>query len=71
MDQNAAPILDGPDEYHRVGRCGLTPPGHRQSRGADQRPLDVLGKDTYPSDVLATAGLDDRSSSGGHRTRTP
>jgi arginine decarboxylase len=65
MDQNQAPILDALAEHHRLARYGFTPPGHRQGRGADKRAMEVLG-DTYRSDVLATAGLDDRSSSGGY-----
>ena len=69
MDQNETPILDALAEYHRLDRYGFTPPGHRQGRGADQRPLDVLGKDTYRSDVLVSAGLDDRSSSNGYLKR--
>jgi arginine decarboxylase len=66
MDQNEAPILEALAEHHRLGRYGFTPPGHRQGRGADKRAVEILGEDTYRSDVLATAGLDDRSSSGGY-----
>lgn len=65
MDQNEAPLLDALAEYHRLNRYGYTPPGHRQGRGADPRTLEVLGADTFHSDVLSTAGLDDRKSSGG------
>lgn len=65
MDQREAPILDGLVEYHKLDRYGFTPPGHRQGRGADPRTVEALGIDTFRSDVLATAGLDDRSSSGG------
>jgi arginine/lysine/ornithine decarboxylase len=63
VDQNEAPILDALAEYHRLDRYGFTPPGHRQGRGADPRTLEVLGADTFRSDVLSTAGLDDRKSS--------
>lgn len=66
MDQRTAPILDALEEYHRLGRYGYPPPGHRQGRGVDKRTLDVLGADTFRNDVLASAGLDDRSSSNGY-----
>lgn len=66
MDQNEAPLLNALAEYHRLNRYGFTPPGHRQGRGADPRVLEVLGAQTFRSDVLASAGLDDRSSSGGY-----
>ncbi|CEA06696.1 Arginine decarboxylase [Arthrobacter saudimassiliensis] len=66
MDQNEAPILDALEDYHRLDRYGFTPPGHRQGRGVDKRTLDVLGADPFRNDVLASAGLDDRSSSNGY-----
>src|SRR5438270_9648202 len=66
MDHQRAPLLDALAEYHELGRYGFTPPGHRQGRGADSRTRAVLGPDTFRSDVLAGAGLDDRSSSGGY-----
>ncbi|WP_461169979.1 aminotransferase class I/II-fold pyridoxal phosphate-dependent enzyme [Arthrobacter sp. Z1-15] len=66
MDQNEAPILDALDEYHRLDRYGFTPPGHRQGRGIEKRTLQVLGADPFRNDVLASAGLDDRSSSNGY-----
>jgi lysine decarboxylase len=69
MDQDQAPLLDALAEYHRLGRYGFTPPGHRQGRGADPRTRAVLGEEPFRSDVLATAGLDDRSSSGGYLKR--
>jgi arginine/lysine/ornithine decarboxylase len=65
MDQTKAPVLDALEDYHRLQRYGFTPPGHRQGRGADPRTLAALGLDTFRSDVLATAGLDDRKASGG------
>lgn len=65
MDQSEAPILDGLVEYHQFDRYGFTPPGHRQGRGADPRTIEALGIDPFRSDLLATAGLDDRSSSKG------
>ncbi|MDB5325242.1 MAG: lysine decarboxylase [Phycisphaerales bacterium] len=63
------PLLEAVAEYHRRGRYGFTPPGHRQGRGTDPRTLQILGSDSFRSDVLATAGLDDRSSSGGYLKR--
>jgi arginine/lysine/ornithine decarboxylase len=66
MDQNEAPLIDALAEYHRQGRYGFTPPGHRQGRGADPRVREVLGGSTFRSDVLVSGGLDDRSSSGGY-----
>ncbi|MDP9887308.1 aminotransferase class I/II-fold pyridoxal phosphate-dependent enzyme [Pseudarthrobacter enclensis] len=66
MDHNEAPLLDALDSYHKLDRYGFTPPGHRQGRGADPRVRNILGPDTFRADVLASAGLDDRSSSGGY-----
>ncbi|MBT2264315.1 aminotransferase class I/II-fold pyridoxal phosphate-dependent enzyme [Rhodococcus erythropolis] len=66
MDQSRAPLLEALDEYHRLDRYGFTPPGHRQGRGADQRVLDVLGRDPFRGDVLASSGLDDRRSSNNY-----
>ena len=66
VDQGRAPLLDALAEYHRVDRYGFTPPGHRQGRGIDLRVRDVMGVDPFRDDVLASSGLDDRSSSGGY-----
>jgi arginine decarboxylase len=66
MDQNRAPILEALTDHHDKGRYGFTPPGHRQGRGVDRRTLDVLGVETFRSDLLASAGLDDRTSSNGY-----
>ncbi len=63
MDHDQAPLLDALADYHRLDRYGFTPPAHRQGTGADSRTRAVLGDDPFRSDVLATAGLDDRSSS--------
>lgn len=52
-------------EYHELGRYGFTPPGHRQGRGADPRVREALGLEPFRDDVLASSGLDDRSSSSG------
>jgi arginine decarboxylase len=64
MDHNETPVLDALVEYHRRGHTPFTPPGHKQGRGADPRVRAVLGEDVFRNDVLATAGLDDRSASG-------
>ncbi len=66
MDQHRAPLLEALDEYHRLDRYGFTPPGHRQGRGVDPRVLEVMGVEPFRDDVLASAGLDDRSSSNGY-----
>jgi arginine/lysine/ornithine decarboxylase len=66
MDQSAAPMLDALVDYHARGRYGFTPPGHRQGRGADPRTRAGIGEDAFRSDLLATAGLDDRKSSHGY-----
>ena len=69
MDHSRAPVLDALAEYHQLHRYGFTPPGHRQGRGADPRVREVLGADAFRDDVLASAGLDDRTSSGGYLQR--
>src|SRR3954464_12785934 len=69
MDHSAAPLLAALADYHATDRYGFTPPGHRQGRGADPRTLAAIGRDAFPSDVLATAGLDDRNSSHGYLSR--
>ncbi len=69
MDHSEAPLLDGLREYHQLGRYGFTPPGHRQGRGVDHRVREVMGVDPFRDDVLASSGLDDRSSSGGYLKR--
>ncbi|AEV84431.1 ornithine decarboxylase [Actinoplanes sp. SE50] len=63
LDHACAPLLEALVDYHREDRYGFTPPGHRQGRGADPRARQILGASTYQADVLASAGLDDRSSS--------
>ncbi|MGW1108538.1 aminotransferase class I/II-fold pyridoxal phosphate-dependent enzyme [Streptomyces sp. NPDC002540] len=65
MDHEKAPVLDALAAYHRDGQLPFTPPGHKQGRGTDPRVLKVLGEAVFISDVLATAGLDDRTSSQG------
>ena len=65
MDHSKAPVLAALDAYHTSGQLPFTPPGHKQGRGADPRVRAVLGDGLFRSDVLATAGLDDRTSSGG------
>ncbi len=66
MDQNQAPLVDALADYQRKGRYGFTPPAHRQGRGVDERTLAVLGRDPFRADVLASSGLDDRTSSQGY-----
>ncbi|WP_280193419.1 aminotransferase class I/II-fold pyridoxal phosphate-dependent enzyme [Nocardia farcinica] len=66
MDHSRVPLVEALEEYHRLGRYGFTPPGHRQGRGADERVLEVIGADAFRADVLASAGLDDRLSRGGY-----
>lgn len=56
-------------DYHEQGRYGFTPPGHRQGRGIDPRVREVMGVEPFRDDLLASAGLDDRSSSGGYLNR--
>ncbi|WP_033821870.1 aminotransferase class I/II-fold pyridoxal phosphate-dependent enzyme [Kitasatospora sp. MBT63] len=65
MDQSQAPVLEALAAYHANAQTPFTPPGHKQGRGVDPRVLAVLGAGVFTSDVLATAGLDDRSSSHG------
>jgi arginine/lysine/ornithine decarboxylase len=65
MDQSQAPLLDALVTYHERDELPFTPPGHKQGRGADPRVRAALGDAVFRSDVLATAGLDDRTSSGG------
>jgi arginine/lysine/ornithine decarboxylase len=66
MDQTQAPLVEALADYHRSDRYGFSPPAHRQGRGIDPAVLEVMGIDPFRDDVLATAGLDDRSSSGGY-----
>ncbi|MFF4371607.1 aminotransferase class I/II-fold pyridoxal phosphate-dependent enzyme [Streptomyces sp. NPDC001594] len=65
MDQSKTPVLDALADYHASGQTPFTPPGHKQGRGADPRVRAVLGDAVFRSDVLATSGLDDRTSSHG------
>jgi arginine decarboxylase len=64
MDHSRAPLLEALADYHRLDRYGFTPPAHRQGRGIDPRVREVMGLDPFRDDVLASSGLDDRSSSG-------
>ncbi|MCP2031324.1 arginine/lysine/ornithine decarboxylase [Okibacterium sp. HSC-33S16] len=66
MDQNDAPVLEALAEHQNLERYGFTPPAHRQGRGVDPRVLDVLGEQSFKSDVVASSGLDDRQSSNGY-----
>jgi arginine decarboxylase len=65
MDHSRAPVLEALIAYHASGQTPFTPPGHKQGRGADPRVFDTLGGAVFHSDVLATSGLDDRTSSQG------
>ncbi len=65
MDHARAPVLEALSAYHESGQTPFTPPGHKQGRGADPRVRAVLGDAVFRSDVLAIAGLDDRTSSHG------
>ncbi|MBT2471525.1 ornithine decarboxylase [Streptomyces sp. ISL-66] len=65
MDQSKAPVLAALAAYHETGQTPFTPPGHKQGRGTDPRVRAVLGEAVFRSDVLATSGLDDRTSSHG------
>ena len=66
MDQNEAPVLDALAEHQKLKRYGFTPPAHRQGRAVDPRVLEVLGEQSFKSDVVASSGLDDRKSSNGY-----
>jgi arginine/lysine/ornithine decarboxylase len=66
MDQHRTPLLQALADYHESGRYGFTPPGHRQGRGVDPLVTEIMGSQPFRDDVLATAGLDDRSSSAGY-----
>jgi arginine/lysine/ornithine decarboxylase len=66
MDHSQVPLLDALADYHAKGRYGFTPPAHRQGHGTDARVLDVLGREPFRDDVLASSGLDDRRSSNGY-----
>ncbi|MFD3543307.1 aminotransferase class I/II-fold pyridoxal phosphate-dependent enzyme [Streptomyces sp. NPDC058662] len=65
MDQMKTPVLDALAAYHEMGQTPFTPPGHKQGRGADPRVRELLGDAVFRNDVLATSGLDDRTSSHG------
>ncbi|KAA8888748.1 ornithine decarboxylase [Nocardia colli] len=65
-DHAKAPLIDALAAYHDWGRYGFTPPGHRQGRGIDKRVLEVMGADAFGSDVLMSAGLDDRLTRNGY-----
>jgi arginine/lysine/ornithine decarboxylase len=64
MNHAETPVLQALAAYHRHGYVPFTPPGHKQARGTDPRVVEVLGEAVFRSDLLATAGLDDRTSSG-------
>ncbi|GAA1433101.1 ornithine decarboxylase [Streptomyces thermospinosisporus] len=57
-------MLEALEDYHRHGRLGFTPPGHKQARGADPAAREILGDAVFLGDVLASGGLDDRLTRG-------
>ncbi|WP_344015913.1 ornithine decarboxylase [Streptomyces thermospinosisporus] len=63
-DHSRAPVLEALEDYHRHGRLGFTPPGHKQARGADPAAREILGDAVFLGDVLASGGLDDRLTRG-------
>jgi len=65
MDHSRAPVLEALAAYHATGQTPFTPPGHKQGRGTDPRVLEAMGEAVFRSDILATSGLDDRTSSHG------
>ena len=67
MDYSVAPILAALAGYHLLYR--VYPAG--TSSGPRRGPADpaAIGEDAFGSDLLATAGLDDRKSSGGYLSR--
>ncbi|GAA0488612.1 ornithine decarboxylase [Streptomyces sp. NPDC046215] len=65
MDHSSAPVLEALAAYHAEGQTPFTPPGHKQGRGTDPRVLAALGDAVFTHDILATSGLDDRTSSHG------
>ncbi|MFF7213039.1 aminotransferase class I/II-fold pyridoxal phosphate-dependent enzyme [Streptomyces sp. NPDC008238] len=65
MDHSHAPVLEALAAYHATGQTPFTPPGHKQGRGTDERVLEALGESVFRCDILATSGLDDRTSSHG------
>ncbi|SEG95582.1 Arginine/lysine/ornithine decarboxylase [Actinacidiphila yanglinensis] len=65
MDHSEAPVLAALAAYHEEDQLPFTPPGHKQGRGADPRVVEAVGEGIFRSDVLAVAGLDDRTSSKG------
>jgi arginine decarboxylase len=69
VKQSETPLLDAIARYHRDGRYGFTPPGHRQGVGVDPRVTEILGTSSFRSDLLASGGMDDRHSSNEYLTR--
>ena len=59
-------MLEALADTTRATGTDFPPPGHRQGHGADPRTITAIGHDTFRSDMLATAGLDDRTSSHGY-----
>jgi len=59
MNQNATPILDAIEKFHKTEPAFFRIPAHRFERGADPRALEVLGEKAYQSDLTEAEGLDD------------
>jgi arginine/lysine/ornithine decarboxylase len=60
-------MLEALADYHARDRYGFSPlRGTVRGHGADPRTITAIGHDTFRSDMLATAGLDDRTSSHGY-----
>jgi arginine decarboxylase len=59
-------MLEALADYLARDRYGFSPSGHRQGHGEGPRTITAIGHDTFRSDMLATAGLDDRTSSHGY-----
>ncbi len=66
MDHSRALLLEALADYHRLDRYGFSPPGHRQGREIDSHVREVMGLDAFRNDLLASSGLDDRSSANGY-----
>jgi arginine decarboxylase len=62
------PLLEASAEYHRLDRYGFFPPGPPAATGSGPRAREVWAG-IHSGRMLASAGLDGRSSSGGYLKR--